>query len=175
VYNYVKPRQRRGVFASKGDRQVKTAPIVARAKKPNDAGVRLLTIGTFSAKRRMFGSLRMKPGPRCMHFHRLPDDAPPDQLASFEAQDAAYFQQFEAEKLIIDREGAHFIQVSARNESIDLEVGCLAALYAQGPAIYEHLDHWAEQVRLSAGQAAPSRAGTGPAGHGRRVISSGAY
>ena len=175
VYAYVKPRQRRGVFASKGDKQVKSAPIVVRAKKPNDAGVRLLTIGTFTAKRRMFGSLRMKPGPRSMHFHRLPDDAPADRLAAFEAQDRAFFQQFEAEKLIVDREGARFIQVSARNESIDLEVGCLAALYAQGPAIYEHLDHWAEHVRVSAGTAKPATAAAGSAATGRRVISSGAY
>lgn len=170
VYEYVKPRQKRGVFASKGDKQIRTAPIVVRAKKPNDSGIRLLTIGTFTAKRRMFGSLRMlKPGPRCMHFHRLPDDASPARLAAFEAQDAEYFRQFEAERLIVDREGSRFSQVAARNEAIDLEVGCLAALYAQGPTIYEHLEHWASEVAKSVVAPAPSATAVG----GRRVISSG--
>ena len=53
---------------------------------------------------------------------------------------------------------------------LEYEQYTIAALYAQGPAVYEHLDHWAEEVKKAA-VAPPSAA---PA-HGRRVISSGAY
>jgi hypothetical protein len=70
----VKPRQKRA-SSPQGRQAGEVGAIVVRAKKPNDAGVRLLTIGTFTAKRRMFGSLRMKPGPRCMHFHKFDDGA----------------------------------------------------------------------------------------------------
>lgn len=146
VYAYVKPRQARGVFASKGDKAVQNAPIVVRGKKPNDAGVRLMTIGTFTTKRRVFSRLKLPRAgtPGFMHFHRLPDDADVAAVAAFDAQDQEYFKQFAAEKLVPvkDAKGQQlyqYVQVADRNEAIDLEVGALAALHALGPSVYERL------------------------------------
>lgn len=185
VYEYVKPRQRRNVFASKGDKQIPNAPIVVRAKKPNDAGVKLLTIGTFTARRRMYGSLAIaRHGPRFMHFHRLPETAPVDQIAAFEAQDAEYFKQFEAEKLVPEKDNhgltiLRYKQVAPRNEAPDLEVGCIAALYALGPRVTDHLDHWVREANKTqpsvASYQAPQGMSGGGGGGGRRVVSSGAY
>lgn len=146
VYAYVKPRQTRGVFASKGDKAVQNAPIVVRGKKPNDAGVRLMTIGTFTTKRRLFSRLKLSRAgtPGFMHFHRLADDADVAAVAAFDAQDREYFKQFAAEKLVPvkDAKGQQlyqYVQVADRNEAIDLEVGALAALHALGPSVYERL------------------------------------
>jgi phage terminase large subunit GpA-like protein len=164
VYKFVKPRQSKGIFASKGDKAAPDAPIVIRGKKPNDAGVKLMTIGTFTAKRRLFASLkRAMPGPRYMHFHRLPDDADVAAIAAFDAQDVEFFKQFGAEKLIPTRDSLgrsfyRYEQVADRNEAIDLEVGCIAALHALGPAVYERLAHIVAQIqaRGAKASAAPS-------------------
>lgn len=159
VYSYVKSRQPRGVFASKGDKAIQDAPIVIRAKKPNDAGVKLMTIGTFTAKRRVFASLkRATPGPRFMHFHRLPDDADVAATAAFNAQDVEFFRQFAAEKLIPTRDSLgrsifRYEQIADRNEAIDLEVGCLAALHALGPSVYERLGKFAAQMQARGAKA----------------------
>lgn len=153
VYAYVKPRQGKGIFASKGDKAIQNAPIVVRAKKPNDAGVKLMTIGTFTAKRRMFFRLKLtKPGPGYMHFHRLPDDADVAERAAFDAQDTEYFAQFANEKLVPAKDSKgnrtfQYVQTGDRNESIDGEVGCLAALHALGPSIYDRLGRIVESVQ----------------------------
>lgn len=169
VYAYVRSRQRRGVFASKGDRQELKAPIVQRGKRPMEGGIKLMTIGTFSAKRTLFSSLKVPhPGPRYMHFHRLPEDAPIERRAAFDAQDAQYFTQFEAEKLMLTKDSYgrpiyRYQQIAPRNESIDLESGCLAALYALGPIITEHLERevakiaaLGDQIRAAAGASGSS-------------------
>lgn len=168
VYQYVKPRQAKGVFASKGDKGVPNAPIVVRAKKPNDAGVKLMTIGTFTAKRRMFFRLKLaRPGvPGYMHFHRLPDSEDPErrpEIARFDAQDREYFKQFGAEKLRRDKDAKgqevlSYVQIEERNEATDLEVGALAALYSLGPSVYDRLAKIVAVV-----QARGARAGTEPA------------
>lgn len=151
VYAYVKSRQKRGIFASKGDKGDPRAPIVTRAKKPSDAGVRLVTIGTFPVKRRLFKSLQLKkPGPGYLHFN-LPKG---ERLQ----QDEAYFAQFEAEQLVIDRDRfGHQIyryeQVEDRNEAIDLECGAFAALHTLGPVVWEHLDREVTRV-IEAGKRA---------------------
>lgn len=154
VYAYVKPRQARGIFASKGDKAIQNAPIVVRGKKPNDAGVKLMTIGTFTTKRRLFSRLRLpRPGtPGYLHFHRLPDDADLAEQAAFNAQDQEYFKQLGAEKLVPGKDAKghpiyQYVQIADRNEAIDLEVGALAALHALGPSVYERLAKIAAQVQ----------------------------
>lgn len=165
VYAYVKPRQARGIFASKGDKAIQSAPIVVRGKKPNDAGVKLMTIGTFTSKRRLFSRLKLqKPGtPGYMHFHRLPDEADVAARAAFDALDADYFQQFTAEKLVPGKDAKgqpifHYVQVAERNEAIDLEVGALAALHALGPSVYDRLARIVQQVQARGASAEASEA-----------------
>ena len=154
VYQYVKPRQAKGIFASKGDKQVQNAPIVVRGKKPNDAGVKLMTIGTFTTKRRLFSRLKLqRPGtPGYLHFHRLSDDADVAARAAFDAVDAEYFKQFAAEKLVPSKDAKgqpifQYVQIADRNEAIDLEVGALAALHALGPSVYDRLARIVQQVQ----------------------------
>lgn len=148
VYAFVKPLQRRNIFASKGDKQDPKAPIVVRARKPIDAGVKLCTIGTFNAKRHLFSSLRrLKRGPRYKHFAKV--------AAELEHIDAQFFAQYENEKLVTGRghrgaETAHYEQTGP-NEAIDLEVGALAALRALGPAVYERLATLADRLRPKEG------------------------
>lgn len=142
VYPYVKRRQRQRVYATKGDKQDPTKPIVTRAKKPNDEGVKLFTIGTYRAKRRMFSRLKQsRPGPGYMHFRKPVDEGEPNPQAT----SREYLRQFAAEKLMAkkDRFGQtvmEYIQVEDRNEAIDLECGAMAALYILGAGVYDHLE-----------------------------------
>lgn len=158
VYQYVKKRQSRGVFASKGDKGQADVPIVIRGKKPNDAGIKLMTIGTFTAKRRLFSRLKLsRPGPGYLHYNKLPESVDVADQAAFDAQDAEFFRQFEAEKLMKEkdargREVTRYVQVAERNESIDLEVGCLAALHGLGPSVYDHLSREVRRVEARAVQ-----------------------
>lgn len=154
VYAYVKRRQVQGIFASKGDKAVQNAPIVVRAKKPNDAGIKLQTIGTFTSKRRLFSRLKLqRPGtPGYLHFNRLPDEADIAERAAFDALDLEYFKQLGAEKLVPGKDAKgqpiyQYVQIADRNEAIDLEVGALAALHALGPAVYERLAKIVAQVQ----------------------------
>lgn len=162
VYAYVKPRQARGIFASKGDKAIQNAPIVVRGKKPNDAGVKLMTIGTFTSKRRLFSRIKLqRPGtPGYLHFHRLPDDADPAARAAFDAQDVEFFKQLAAEKLVPGKDAKghpiyQYVQVAERNEAIDLEVGALAALHALGPSVYERLAKIVAQVQARGERGTP--------------------
>lgn len=159
VYAYTRGRQKRNVFASKGDKADPKAPIVQRGKKPMQGGIKLMTIGTFSAKRTLFANLKIQtPGPRYMHFNQLAESAPIEQRAAFDAQDLQYFTQFEAEKLLPDKDRFgrpyyRYQQIADDNHSIDLEVGCLAALYATGPTIYERLEREVARMATLGAQA----------------------
>ncbi len=139
VYRFVRARQARGVFATKGKSQETARPLVTKPSPPNRAGVRLWTLGVDAGKVVLFDRLGLQqPGPGYLHFAKsFPDD---------------YFQQFGAEKMIrrmvhgqvvkrFRREG------SRRNEAIDLEVLALAALHILGPTVREHLPYWVEKVR----------------------------
>jgi phage terminase large subunit GpA-like protein len=136
VYAYVRPRQRRGVHATKG---VDGAgrPLVGRPGKPNRFNVRVFPIGVHTAKDLLFRRLRIPAsGPGYLHFCR------PTSTGA----DGEYFAQFEAERKVRRRVHgiwtSQYVQQRDRNEAIDLEVGNLAALYLMGPAIYDHLERW---------------------------------
>lgn len=169
VYAYVKPRQARGVFASKGDKAVMTAPIVIRAKKPNDAGVKLMTVGTFTAKRRLFARLKLKRvGAGYYHFHKLPPDADIATVAQFDAQDREFFKQFASEKLMPDKDARgrpilKYKQIADRNESVDLEGGNIAVLQSLGPGVYDRLEREAARV---ASRGAAAKTGGPPSDSG---------
>lgn len=165
VNSYVKPRQLRGVWAAKGDKQDPTRPLITKAKKPNDVGVKLLTIGTFNAKRRLFQRLRLtkggpEPKPGYMHFNTVSGDR--------EAQDLQFFKQFEAEKLVPGRDKfgqrtLNYVQVDLRNEAIDLECLAFCALYVLGAPVYEHLDREVERIQRKGARAVASGSETAAA------------
>jgi phage terminase large subunit GpA-like protein len=145
VYDFVKPRQKRNVFASKGVTDTGRVPLT-RAKKPNRYGVKLFTIGTTAMKDTLFARLKSaSPGPGYMHFCQQGSDG----------ADAEYFAQFEAERVVRRQAGGRIIraykQVRTRNEAIDLEVLNLAALHALGADVRNQPGKLAEGLKEQSG------------------------
>ena len=141
VYRFVKQRQARNVFASKGVDEKGRAPL-SRSSRANRDGVKLYTVSTIAMKDTLFSRLRMtKPGPRYIHF------CPPTDTGG----DAEFFAQFGAEKLVLDkvkgRRVRRYVQVRKRNEAIDLEVLNLAALHALGAGVRNNLDRWVKAIQ----------------------------
>lgn len=147
VYDFVRPRSSRNIWAAKGDSGSEGAPPLKRPSRANSAKVKVWTVGTFTMKDRLFGRLAVeRPGPRYCHFRQMD----PDFCSGF---DGEYFDQANAEKKVKKRvkgtmRWAHqWVQVRARNEFIDLHVLCDAALRALGAGVYEHLDEFVKGVR----------------------------
>lgn len=85
VYDYVRPRQGRRVWALKGD-GMPGKPVVMRSTGRNKGGVSLMIVGTEATKDIVHSRLKQdSPGPRCMHH---PEHYP-----------EAYFQGLTAERL----------------------------------------------------------------------------
>ena len=118
VYDYVKSRQDKDIWAIKGSNQ-HGVPIVSKPSK-NIPGIFLYHIGTDTAKNLIFGRLRIEEaGPGYMHF--------PMEL------DEEYFKQLTAEKKITKKrmgfEYTEWEKTRARNEALDVKVYSVAALY----------------------------------------------
>lgn len=141
VYAFVRPRQRRNVFAIKG-RGEPAAPILGKPSRLS--GVRLFPVGTYAAKDSLFARLRIEtPGPGYLHFLRQERDG----------MDRAFFQQYGAEKKVRRRFQGRLVgkyeQIADRpNEAIDLEVYNLAALHYLGHGVMERLRQLADQAAL---------------------------
>jgi phage terminase large subunit GpA-like protein len=142
VYEFVRPREKRNVFASKGLDERAKAPL-SRATRANRAGVKLFTIGVVTMKDKLFARLKItKPGPGYLHFCKPGNSG----------ADAEYFAQFGAEKRVIEkvkgqgRAVRKYVQIRTRNEAIDLDVLALAALHALGPGVMDNLDRLARQM-----------------------------
>lgn len=141
VYRFVRQRQARNVFASKGVDERGRAPL-SRASRANRDGVKLYTVSTIAMKDTLFSRLRMtQPGSRYIHF------CPPTDTGG----DAEFFAQFGAEKLVLDtvkgKRVRRYVQVRKRNEAIDLEVLNLAALHALGAGVRNNLDRWVKVIQ----------------------------
>jgi phage terminase large subunit GpA-like protein len=123
VYEYVKPRQPRRVYAIKGV-GVFGAPIVNRARLVGREGVKMFPIGTFSAKDVLFGRLKIEtPGNGFIHFNKSCDDE--------------YFEQLLAERPIIKQikgfSVKEYVKIRDRNEILDLWCYNLAAITVLQP------------------------------------------
>lgn len=144
VYHFVRPRQKLGVFATKGY-SIRGKPIVNRAGRKNKYGVKVIPIGTDTAKDLLFARLQQnEPGhPGYMHLPKTVD--------------AEYLAQFGAEKVFIRYvKGVpvrEYRQTRDRNEAIDLEVLCLAALHLLGAGVYDQLGTWVAKVQTEGARA----------------------
>jgi phage terminase large subunit GpA-like protein len=152
VYKFVAPRQRRArcpVYATKGS-SVRGRPIIAaRPSKKNKYGVRVHHVGTDTAKDIIFPRLRLKRAdsgecpPGYMHFPRAFDHG---------GADDEYLEQFGRERVFIKHSHGipyrvyDVVPAGARNEAIDLEVGCLRMLHELGAGVYDQLGAWAKRV-----------------------------
>lgn len=117
VYDFVRPRERRRIFAIKGVGG-EGKPLVGRPSKNNIGKIRLFPVGVDTAKEIIYGRLKIsKPGPGYCHFPSHYDEE--------------YFAQLTAEQ-IVTRFSKGFRRrewkkVRARNEALDLRVYALAA------------------------------------------------
>jgi phage terminase large subunit GpA-like protein len=137
VYDYVRPRQGRRIYAINGQDGA-GRPIVkrvsAKRKGKDRRDVDLVHIGVDTAKDMIYARLRMpEPGPGYYHF---PDD-----------YDAEYFSQLTAEqaKIKFSKGFAYRVweKTRARNEALDVNVYALAAMKMLNP----NFEAWAERLK----------------------------
>ena len=120
VYRFVKGRQSRKVFACRGASE-SGKEILSKYSLNNRLRVKLFTIGTDTAKDRIFARMKIPaPGPGYMHL--------PDWI------EEEYLEQLTSEKAVRRYKrgrGAvrEYIKTRERNEALDLEVYAMAALY----------------------------------------------
>ncbi|MGA3295265.1 MAG: phage terminase large subunit family protein [Candidatus Acidiferrales bacterium] len=157
VYRFVAARQARRIFALKGSSEA-GKEIVGKFSVNNRYRVKLFTIGTDTAKDRIFARLKIpSPGPGYLHLPNFVEDE--------------YLAQLTAEKAVRRYKKGQgtvreYIKTRARNEALDLEVYALAALYVLGQATIRKLGELAEALRKppdpkpggSGGQGGPSGA-----------------
>ena len=117
VYEYVKPREIRRVYATKGSNQ-KSKPLIAGPSLNNLNKVKLYFVGTDTAKELIYSALKLDtPGPGYIHYNM--------------GFDAEFFAQLTAET--VDASGRWWLPPGKKNEALDLEVLCLAALELLNP------------------------------------------
>lgn len=141
VYKFVRRRQVRYWFASKGASLLGAPLVVARLQKN---GIYLQMIGTDVCKSTVYENLRKeKPGPGYCHFPQHKD------------YDAEYFKQLTAEVVTQTRaQGSTrrvWIKKRARNEALDMRAGNIAAFEIRNP----NLARIAESLRRSAVKETP--------------------
>jgi phage terminase large subunit GpA-like protein len=120
VYDYVKPREVRRIYAIKGSSTM-GAPIVGKPTKSNLGNVNLYPVGTDTAKDIFYGRLRIEnEGPGYCHF--------PMQY------DEEWFKQATSEKSFI-RNGKRVwtLPIGRKNEALDIRNYALVALQILRP------------------------------------------
>lgn len=122
VYNYVKLRAGRRIFAIKGVGG-EGKPIIGRPSKNNIGKINLFPVGTDTAKELLFARLKIdEPGPGYCHF-------PLDR-------EEEYFRMLTAEKKVLryfkGRPKREWVKTRQRNEALDCRVYAMAALQVMG-------------------------------------------
>jgi len=139
VYNYVRPREARRVFAIKG-MAGESRPIAGRPSKNNIGKIKLFTLGVDTIKSLIFSRLKITiEGAGYCHF---PDDRPDE-----------YFKQLAASEKIVTKfhkgfPKKEFVKTRNRNEALDCRVyayGALAILNLNVNAIADRRAKQAEQ------------------------------
>ena len=119
VYNFVRPREGRRIFAIKG-MAGESRPIVSRPTRNNIGKIRLFTLGVDNIKELVFSRLKINEvGAGYCHF---PDDRPDE-----------YFKQLASSEKIITKfhkgfPRREFIKTRTRNEALDCRVYAIGAL-----------------------------------------------
>jgi len=119
VYNYVRPREGKRIFAIKGAAG-ESRPIVSRPTRNNIGKIRLFTLGVDNIKELIFSRLKITiEGPGYCHF---PNDRPDE-----------YFKQLAASEKIVTKfhkgfPRREFVKTRPRNEALDCRVYAIGAL-----------------------------------------------
>ena len=122
VYNYVKHRSGKRIYAIKG-MGGEGKPIIGRPSKNNIGKINLFPVGTDTAKELLFARLKItQSGPGYCHF-------PLDRSEE-------YFRMLTAEKKVIryfkGRARREWVKIRQRNEALDCRVYAMAALQVMG-------------------------------------------
>lgn len=167
VYRFVRARQGRRIFALKGSSE-SGKEILGKFSTNNQFRVKLFTIGTDTAKDRIFARLKIPAsGPGYMH---LPDFLDEEYLAQLTAEKAV--RRYKRGRGTV----REYVKTRARNEALDLEVYALAALYVLGQATLRRLGEMAEELKKppggpdggnTGGTGGDPGSGRGPAGRSR--------
>jgi phage terminase large subunit GpA-like protein len=132
VYRFCKARANRRIFAVRGGAE-RGKPLVGRPSDKNRYRAKLFNLCVDTGKEIVYSRLRIKsPGPGYCH------------LPECDWVDAEYIEQLTAEKAVRKwkkNKGSvrEWIKTRERNEALDLEVYCLAALYILGPDLIRTL------------------------------------
>jgi phage terminase large subunit GpA-like protein len=138
VYRYVRSRQRRGVYATKG-MSTRGKALINRPGRANKQGVRVVPLGTETGKDVLFARLKQTtPGAGFVHI-----------TAGVTSE---FLDQFGAETRRIRHErGVPYVEYhlrpGMRNEAIDLYVLSLAALHLLGAGVYDNLKAFVDRAR----------------------------
>lgn len=139
VYQFCAARLRRRVFAIRGGSE-SGKPLVPRPTVRNRYRIKLFTLCVDTGKGAVYSRLKIaSPGPGYCHLPSAP------------WIDEEYVAQLTAEKAIrkwVKNRGTVRVwkKIRARNEALDLEVYCLAALYILGPSFVRSLPERAEAL-----------------------------
>jgi phage terminase large subunit GpA-like protein len=139
VYRFCKARVGNRVFAVRGGSE-RGKPVVARPTRNNRYRTPLFTLCVDTAKEMILSRLRIgTPGPGYCH---LP-----------EWTEAEYVEQLTSEKAVrkyLRGRGTvrDWVKTRERNEALDLEVYCLAALYILGPQLVKSLPERAAKLAV---------------------------
>lgn len=117
VYNYVRPREGKRIFAIKGVGG-EGKPMVGKPSRNNIGKIKLFPIGVDSAKELLYSRLKInEPGPGYCHFPTTRSDE--------------YFRQLTAEKLVVRYHKGfarrEWVKARPRNEALDCRVYAMAA------------------------------------------------
>jgi phage terminase large subunit GpA-like protein len=153
VYRFCRARLERRIFAVRGGSE-RGKPVVARPTDHNRYHAKLFTLCVDTAKEIVFSRLRIGvPGHGYCHM--------PEWV------DAEYVAQLTAEKALrkwVKNRGTvrEWIKTRERNEALDLEVYCLAALYILGPGFVRSLPERAAALARKVEEVAKAEAAPGP-------------
>ena len=119
VYNFVRPREGRRIFAIKG-MGGEQRPLVSRPTKNNIGKIKLFAVGTFPIKELIFSRLKVQSeGAGFCHFPAGRSDEYYQQLANSEKIVTKYQKGFPRRD---------FVKTRTRNEALDCRVYAYAAL-----------------------------------------------
>jgi phage terminase large subunit GpA-like protein len=137
VYKFAKARTARRIYAVKGS-SARAKELLSRPSTNNRYKVRLFMVGTDTAKDVIFSRMRIRrPGPGFMHLPAWVDEEYLAQLTS-EVAVTRYRKGQGATR--------EYVKTRERNEALDLEVYCLAALYTLGEHARKRLGAMAEKL-----------------------------
>lgn len=149
VYRFCKARASRRIHAIKGDNRV-AKDVLSRPSMNNRYRAKVFLVNSASAKDVIYSRLRIKrPGPGYIHLPAWADDE--------------YLAQLTSEKCVrryAKGRGSirEWIKTRERNEGLDLEVYCLAALYMLGRPFIASLGEKARELMQQGHQAADQAA-----------------